>query len=248
MNPLQEKHLAIQNMLRHNSPYDAAETDRIISKFFGSIPRLVRLLVTHYHFDQKKILDVGSSYGQSFFYWGNASEATDVSEPMLQMIHAQGRIGHLLNVENGFPQLSPESYDGIFTNNLLEHLVAPHLFLARLHALLKPGGILAIGHPVVPPSPLRQLWRALGYGGWLEQEHINFFTPATAKLTLERGGFSVVGQHFSPFCRNAFLSRITVPFGIHCLSVCTKIQGYRYQAVRKSMFDPVWAKELNHFR
>ncbi len=235
-------------MLRANSPFDPKETDRIVNKFFGATPRLVRILWNQYGFGGKKVLDIGSSYGQSFFYWGDQSEAMEISSRMSSLITLQGRKNHLINVEDGFPPELKGSFDAVFTNNLFEHLVAPHLFLTRIHAILRPGGILAIGHPLTPPFPLNHLWRALGFYGWLEMEHVNFFTPQTAKLTLERGGFEVMAQHFSLFSRNRLLSRLTVPLGLHCLSVCKKIDGYKYEDIRQPMFDPAWGGDLNHFR
>lgn len=245
---LEQRRIAIGDMLRSRSPFDAPETDRIVRKFFGTVPRLVELLVNEHGFDTKKVLDIGSSYGQSFFYWGPESEATDVSVPMLGMIAAQGRKTHRINVEDGFGDIAPASFDAVFTNNLFEHLLAPHLFLARIHAVLRPGGVLAIGHPLVPPFPLNKAWNMLGFDGWMEAEHVNFFTPRTARHTIERGGFKVERQYFSAFSRFPLLARLAVPFGLHCLSVARKIDDYKYEDIRMPMFDPAWAEDLKQFR
>lgn len=245
---LEQRRLDIGTMLRGNSPFDAPETDRIVRKFFGTVPRLVKLLVQEHGFDTKKVLDIGSSYGQSFFYWGQESEAMDVSVPMLSMIATQGRKTHRMNIEDGFTGIAPASFDAVFTNNLFEHLLAPHLFLARIHSILRPGGLLAIGHPLVPPFPLNKAWNMLGFNGWMEAEHVNFFTPKTSRLTLERGGFAVERQYFSAFSTWPLLARLTVPFGVHCLSVVRKIDDYKYEDIRMPMFDPAWAGDLKHFR
>lgn len=244
---LEERRRALCEQLASTSPFDAAETDRILRKFFGSVPRLVRILVEQYGFDQRKVLDIGSSYGQSFFYWNDESEATDVSERMLSLIRSHGRTAHVLNIEDGCAGLQPQSFDAVYTNNLFEHLVAPHLFLVRVHGLLRSKGLLAIGHPVVPPFPLNLFWKMLGFDGWMEAEHVNFFTPRTSRLTLERGGFRVLSQHFSAFAAAPLLGRLTVPFGVHCLSVCEKVDDYAYDPIRHPMFDPTWAGDVARF-
>ena len=59
----------------------------------------------------------------------------------------------MANVEDGLPDFGRQ-FDGIFCSNLLEHLVAPHLFLLRLHDLLAEDGRLFIHVPTMPPFPL----------------------------------------------------------------------------------------------
>ena len=245
---LVDKHRQIISLIRERSPYDERETERIINKFFARPQRIVRLLVGKHNFDDKKTLDIGSSYGQTLLHWGKDSEGFDVSDRFVQFMQSLGKEVHRGNVEDGFPMLQPESYDAIFTNNLLEHLVSPHLFLVRLFSLLKPGGVLAIGHPVVPPQPFRFLRKAIGFQGWLAAEHINFFTPQTARLFLQRSGFQIEKQYFSAFASVASLSRLTVPFGVHCLSVCRKIDNYKYSSKRAAEFDPEWANDLSFLR
>jgi len=243
-----DKHRQIISLIRECSPYVAEETERIIHKFFSHPQRIVRLLVSKHQFDDKKVLDIGSSYGQTLLHWGGDSEGFEVSDRFVTFLQSLGKKVHKGNAEDGFPMLQAASYDAIFTNNLFEHLVSPHLFLARLFSLLKPGGTLAIGHPIVPPQPLRFLWKSIGFRGWLAAEHINFFTPQTARLFLQRSGFKVERQYFSAFASLPILSRLTVPFGVHCLSVCKKRDGYKYSSKRVVEFDPEWASDSSSLR
>ncbi len=233
----------ITGLIRERSPFSPDETERIIRKYFHSVPRLVSLLIRHHGFHEKKILDLGSAYGQSLLYWGDDSEAVEIQKLRI-FLEALGRTVHAINVEDGFSAMHPESFEGVFSNNLFEHLTAPHLFLRRMYALLKPEGLLAIGHPVVPPFPFDRAWRLLGRDGWTHAEHVNFFTPATARATLERGGFRVLRQYFSLFGSSRFLNALTLPLGVHCLSVCQKIDGYAYDEMRSPRFDPTWAADL----
>ncbi|MCI0479180.1 hypothetical protein L0Y59_01410, partial [Candidatus Uhrbacteria bacterium] len=125
------------------------------------------------------------------------------------------------------------------------HAVAPHLLLVRLHALLKSGGVLVIGHPVVPWVASRWFWKAIGYQGWLAREHINFFTPDSARLTYERSGFRVIRQYCPGFGRWRFLNWLVRPFAIQTLTVCRKIDEYRYES--SYIFEPDWASDLRRF-
>lgn len=249
MSGLTEKHSEIKELIKKHSPFDKKETDRILNKFFNSIPANVELLIKKYQFDKKKVLDIGCSYGQTLFYWSKDSEGVEIDSRKRQLPRALGYTVHELDVEEGFPNLKEESYDVIYTNNLIEHLECPHLFLIRLYSLLKPEGILVIGHPTVPPLPFRSLWKLLGYRGWLAKEHINFFTPQTAKLTLERAGFEIKNQHFAGVERiHPILSKIFIPIGVRLLSICQKIESFKYPSKRLSEFDPSCASEHKYFR
>lgn len=241
---LLQRHAEIIETVRARSPFDPAETERILRKFFAKVPRVVRLLTKEYSLQTKKVLEIGCSYGQTLMWWGPGSSGVEVFERSAAFARALGLKVHALNVEEGFGDIQ-ETFDIIFTNNLLEHIVAPHLYLARLNALLNSGGMLVVGHPVVPSVVTRWLWKAFGYNGWLAGEHINFFTPATARLTYERGGFRVVRQYCSGFGRWRFLNWLVRPFAIQTLTVCRKIDGYRYDS--PWIFEPSWASDLKRF-
>mgnify|MGYP001029270004 CR=1 FL=1 len=250
METLSKKYSDIKGMIVERSPYDEKETNRILSKFFGSVPIAVKILTRNHGFDEKKVLDIGCSYGLTLLYWKEGSEGVEIQERLSKFVDSMGIKVHKLNVEEGFQGLKEGGYDAIYTHNLLEHLVAPHLFLMRLHKLLKPGGILAIGHPVVPPSPFRELLGLLGYKGWATVEHVNFFTAKTSKLTLERAGFEVMRQYrFRRLYRIPILRDIVGSIWVSCLSVCKKQEGFKYNKKRTAEFDPCWAApDLKHFR
>lgn len=243
------KQFEIKKLIKERSPFDESETNRIIAKFFSSITSDIKILTQHYQFDEKKVLDIGCSYGQSLLYWREDSEGIEVQEYSARFVSSLGRVIHKLNIEDGLSGLEKEHYDAVYCNNLFEHLISPHLFLVRLHFVLKAGGILAIGHPVVPPFPFRNLWKLLRYRGWLAVEHVNFFTAETSKLTLSRAGFEVINQHYLPrFLRLPILSKLSGLMGLDCLSVCRRIDEFKYAPKRGHVFDPSWASDLRHFR
>lgn len=245
---LEKKRLELIEEIRGKSPFPKEETERIIKKFFHKIPRSVKILSKRYDLANKKILEIASAYGQTFLYWGPGSEAVEVGSEYIKFLHGLDRKTYSLNVEDGFDGIPAESYDVIFSSNLFEHLVAPHLFIARLYSLLKPGGLLIIAHPVVPAVFARKLWILIGYQGWSAVEHTNFFTPETARLTLEAGGFKVLEQFFPGFpAEPRFLRWVSKPLAIQCISVCKKIEDYHYATTRWSIFEPKWALDLNKF-
>lgn len=245
---LSRKHSEIRKRIKEHSPFNQEETSQILKTFFNLVPNSVNILVQNYQFDKKKVLDIGCSYGQTLLYWGEDSGGIEIQDKMVRFLESLGKVVYRLNVEEGFSNLKKENYDAIYVNNLIEHLVSPHLFLARLHSLLKPGGILAIGYPVVPPFLFKNLWKLLGYRSWLAVTHINFFTSETAKLTLERAGFKTINYYFPGLYRIPILSKLCSSIGIHCLSVCQKIDGFKYNPKRLPEFDPFWAPDLKHFR
>lgn len=236
---LLEKKLAIINLIKAKSPFCEEETDRILNKFFRKIPNSAKILIERYNFDSMKILDVGCLYGLTLLYWGETSEGIDIYEPSIKFLRNLGVKVYDFNVEDGFDKLRGLQYEAIYCNNLIEHLVAPHLFLARLNIALKPQGILAIGIPTVPDF-ISALWKIMGFKGWLAKEHVNFFTFKTMKLTLQRAGFEVV-ESWSPglYRFSHFLSRLVIRLMPHRLLICKKIENFKYDRGNRY---PSWAK------
>lgn len=225
-----------------NSPFEVTNTTRIIKKYFLKPPRFVRCVIGSLGLHQKSVLEIGCSYGQSLLYWGEGSEAIEVEKTYHDWLKGMGVTFHEANVEDGFGAIQ-KKFDVVVTNNLFEHIVAPHLYLARIFNALNDDGVLVIGHPLVPSVWVRWFWKAIGYQGWLAGEHVNFFTPHTARLTIERAGFEVKHQYFPPLKTGVhFIDQLILPFAVQCVSECRKVPGYKYHSSRKPVFDPVWAR------
>jgi SAM-dependent methyltransferase len=84
--------------------------------------------------------------------------------------------------------------DAVWNSAVLEHVESPHIFLRKLHSLLKPDGLLAIYVPTIPPFQFLEHLPRLGhyFTGYLYGDHINAFTPQTLKFFCERAGFETL--------------------------------------------------------
>jgi SAM-dependent methyltransferase len=225
--------------VRAGSPLPAERTEEIIGKHFGSLLPMVRHLRSTRGMADRRVLEIGSAFGQHLLHWGPGSEGVEIQSEPAGFTEALGIPTHRFNVEDGFAELPSESFEAIHTHNLIEHLVSPHVFLAHCFRLLAPRGLLVIGHPVVPPRIGRWAWEAFGIRGWLAVEHINFFTPATARLTLERAGFGVLEQLAPGFLRIGHaVARRATSIGPTCYSICEKLEDFAYPEKRLAEFDP----------
>jgi 2-polyprenyl-3-methyl-5-hydroxy-6-metoxy-1,4-benzoquinol methylase len=249
---LEKKLLEARELIEKNSPFDEKETKRILDICFSHILTLVKIVVKEHQFDKKKVLDIGCSYGNSLLFFGKDSEGIEIQEHMVNLIRSLGRTVYKINIEDGMEELGHDNYDAIYCSAVIEHLLSPYLFLVRLHPLLKKGGILALSYPVVPPFFFKSLWKMVNFQGWLQAQHINFFTPETSRLMIERAGFKVIKQYSPVFYRIPFLRSVNsvfLPIGMSCLSICRKIDNFKLGKNRPSLFDPEWAsKDLNMLR
>lgn len=101
-------------------------------------------------------------------------------------------------LENG---QSPK-FKYVWCNDVLEHVLSPHLFLLNLRRALPDDGILFLGVPLVNPLSFPKLSARNNvfnlFCGFRSQDHVNFFTFSTLKHTAEYAGFDVDGW-YSPF-------------------------------------------------
>jgi SAM-dependent methyltransferase len=234
----------ISRLVRARSPWPRDETERVLRDFF--VPaRAVRYVCEAHAFDRQAVLDIGCSHGQHLVHFGPGSAGIDAVERNVEFGRALGFDVTLANVEDGLPDLG-RRFAAIFASNLLEHLVAPHLFLLRLHPLLEPDGKLVIHVPTMPPLPVvdRLLKRAIGHNGYLASEHINAFTPRTLAFTVERAGY-VVDDVVFVGARGRGLLRFGEPLfrelGITAMAIARPKPGFQYPEKRVEAFKPRFA-------
>ena len=228
-------------LVRARSPLPPEETERVLRGSF--VPsRAVRFVCRAHRADRLAVLDIGCGYGQHLVHFGPGSAGLDAVERNVQFCRALGLDAVLANVEDGLPDLG-RRFDAVFCSNLLEHLVAPHLFLLRLHAQLAERGRLFIHVPTMPPLPIvdRLIKRAIGHNGYRASEHINAFTPRTLQFTLERAGFVVddavfVGARGHPVL--GWGEPLFRELGISVLAVARSDPSFSYPEKRVAAFAP----------
>ena len=186
----------VASLVRARSPLPAEETERLVRSNFPP-SRTVRFVCERYAADRLAVLDIGCGQGQHLVHFGPGSVGLDAIEQNVEFVRALGSPAVLANVEDGLPPFE-RPFDAVFAANLLEHLVAPHLFLLRLHALLKPDGLAFFLVPTIPPLPIvdRLVKRAIGHNGYQAAEHIYAFTPRVGAFIMERAGFTVIDRAF----------------------------------------------------
>jgi SAM-dependent methyltransferase len=231
----------IAALVRARSPLPSGETERLLREFF--VPsRAVRFACEVGGADRVSVLDVGCGYGQHLVQFGLGSAGIDAVERNVAFCNALGLDARAANVEDGLPDFG-RRFDAVFCSNLLEHLVAPHLFLVRLHERLTERGRVFIHVPTMPPHPALDwaIRRTVGHNGYRASEHINAFTPRTLAFALERAGFTVRDLVFVAARGRRFLGLAEPLFrelGISVLAVALRDPDFKYPQKRVSAFAP----------
>jgi SAM-dependent methyltransferase len=116
-------------------------------------------------------------------------------------------------------EVADESYDFIYSVNVLEHIADLPSEVRELHRALKPGGVLFVFVPA-----FRMLWTSLD----TEVGHVTRFTRASLVTALERGGFGV--RHVAYFDSLGFPAALTV-------RVLEKFRAFSYGGGTVGFYD-----------
>lgn len=120
------------------------------------------------------------------------ASAASVARTRLDVLY-EGDADHHLG------QVEPASLDLILCLDVLEHLVDPWATMARLQALLKPGGHLIISvpnvrhHSVVLPLLLSGRWQ-YKEAGIMDRTHLRFFSHESARTLLTQADLALVRE------------------------------------------------------
>ena len=139
----------------------------------------------------KKVLDMGCGYGEYLTHFGSGSVGVTTTPAQVAYGAQKG-----LAIVSGNVELIDElhignNFQGLWANNLFEHLLAPHAFLIKLKTIAASDAVLVLGVPVVPR--IVSLMKLSKFRGALATAHVNFFTRETLHLTVERAGWKVKG-------------------------------------------------------
>ena len=129
--------------------------------------RLLKAYVLAQDFVQGDVLEVGCGEGRGIDLIIDKCKsytAIDKIEPVIDQLRKKYPFGKFLS--GNIPpltQFSDNSFDRIFSFQVIEHIEDDHLFLSEINRILKPGGIALITTPNRPRSLSRNPWHTREY-------------------------------------------------------------------------------------
>ena len=242
------KEIGMKGRIFSRSPLSPEETQKIWEKYFRFMPVKLVLPLKKYNLNNKKVLDIGSAWGEFLIHFGPDSKGIEVMPESVKFSQAIGLNVDEYNFEDEWREES-KYFDAIWCSNVLEHVVAPHLLLRRFHDALKPNGLIFIRVPTIPSNwiclKLNRL--LLGFLGYEAAQHINAFTRRTIEFTIERAGFKIIESNIF-FPQNQILNKILNPFlkdAISFITIVAKKTHFKYPEKRLDMHNPNWLKIQN---
>lgn len=177
--------------------------------------------------DGKAVMDIGCGNGEYLRHFGHGSFGITTTPEEVENGKSKNLDIRLANAEDFSSFAYKQKIEVIWANNLLEHLLSPHAFLAKLRKKMPEESVAILGVPVVPfPSFLLHLPY---FRGALASNHISFFTRKTLALTARYAGWKVLT--IRPFFfRNKWLDTLVSPFTPHQYLVVRPDLNFTYPA------------------
>ena len=238
-----KENTGLKGRIFSHSPLSSDESHKIWEKYFKFLPLKLALPLTKYNLGEKKVLDVGSAWGEFLIHFGPGSKGIEVLSESVKFSKSLGLNVSEYNFEDEW-QEELESFDAIWCSNVLEHVIAPHRLLRRFHGALKDNGLIFIRVPTIPSNwlylKLNKL--LLGFLGYEALQHINAFTRRTIEFTVERAGFEIVESNcFLP--ENRILNKLFNPVFKDAISFITVVAAkvpFKYHEKRPEIHNPKW--------
>jgi len=237
------KETGLKERIFSRSPLSKEETQKIWEKYFRFLPLKLALPLVKYQIDKKKVLDVGSAWGEFLIHFGPGSKGIEISPEAVKFSRTIRLDVSEYNFEDEWRE-NPESFDAIWCSNVLEHVAAPHQLLRKFHKTLKENGLIFIRVPTIPSNwlflKLNNFF--LGFLGYGAVQHLNAFTRKTIEFTIERAGFKIIESNvFIP--KNKFLNKLFNPILRDAFSFITVVAQkvpFQYPAKRPNIHSPKW--------
>ena len=146
-----------------------------------------------------RVLEIGCGSGKTLDWLQTVCQCewrsgVEISESAAEQ--AREKLDHVFigDIERMELPLEKESLDLVLCLDVLEHLVDPWGVMGRIHAYIKPGGLLIASIPnvrnyrILMPLFLKGKWQYTE-AGILDKSHLRFFARESAVQLIEYAGF-----------------------------------------------------------
>ncbi|MGD9794902.1 MAG: class I SAM-dependent methyltransferase [Acidimicrobiia bacterium] len=158
-------------------------------------PRFARLLdvVERLGAPMERLVEVGAGFGTLCQVAVESGAFGDVLaiEPTPGLA-AECRARGVSVIELPIEEVDPAALDGasvVMSFEVIEHLFDPAAFISSCARLLAPGGLLVLSCPNLAGFEVTTLGTA---SSTIDHEHLNYFTPPSLSLLVERCGLEVI--------------------------------------------------------
>ncbi|PYX57503.1 MAG: hypothetical protein DMG76_11495 [Acidobacteria bacterium] len=147
--------------------------------------------------DEGRLLDVGCGDGSLLVRMRSLGWQVSGVEPDPAAAKV-AKDQHELDVSVGSIEevdLPEAAYDAVTMGHVIEHVHEPIRVLEKIHAALKPGGVLSIRTPNLDSlghKRFRDMWMHLD-----PPRHLRLFTSSTLSTSVERARFTILNVHTS---------------------------------------------------
>lgn len=217
--------------------FDKAKLLRIYGKYFRGFRQRGEQLRHIFDFENKRVLEVGCSYGYNLIHFPQGSVGVEVQPRLVKFARSLGLEVISANIEDYIP-VESSSFDVIYCRDVLEHMVAPYKLLIEFHRILRPDGRLVLD--------VRNM-DGICSKYWNYPEHFYAFNKNSLSYLLERAGFKVkryiiLNQKLSKIINYVIYEKLLVKFMPALCVVAGKIPEFSYDKVRLDLFNPSWLR------
>ncbi|MFH1048245.1 MAG: class I SAM-dependent methyltransferase [Patescibacteria group bacterium] len=235
----------LKERILSSSSLSREETEKIWEKYFRFMPLKLQLPLKKYRLDKKKVLDVGSAWGEFLIHFGAGSKGVEVNDKEVKFSRSLGLNVEQYNIEDEWRE-AENSFDAIWFSNVLEHVIAPHAVLRNFHKTLKSNGLLFIRVPTIPSNRLFAALNRLllGFLGYKAMQHVNAFTRRTLEFTIERAGFKILESNIfvPPIGWLNFLLNLFLKDALSFVTIVARKAEFSYSEKRPPEHNPNWIK------
>jgi len=139
-----------------------------------------------------KVLDIGCGNGGALDIFKSSDPSRvfttgiDYNEQAINITASKGHSVIKAKIED--VELQKESFDIIYSSNLIEHIADPFLMLKKAAEALKPSGIFFCETPAFGSLDAKLFAKSGHWGGFHFPRHWTFFTAKTLKKMADQAG------------------------------------------------------------